>query len=113
MNKQNKSNWGIIIVLVLICIPLLLLSFNVIGAFSNTERFNTLIHSDVGSSVETSDDGSTESPTDNDVVLYEDFDDKVMACLGDSITYGYVTKRGGQYENEFVEVFGSGPCIEY
>ena len=28
-------------------------------------------------------------------------------------TEGTFAHRGGQYENEFVEVFGSGPCIEY
>ena len=28
-------------------------------------------------------------------------------------TEGTFAHRGGQYESEFVEVFGSGPCIEY
>ena len=30
-----------------------------------------------------------------------------MACLGDSITYGYVTKQGGQYENPYPKLLQS------
>lgn len=59
-------------------------------------------------------DDSEEHPTGETTV---DFSDKTMACLGDSITYGYVTKKGGQYENPYPkllkETLGLKECYNY
>lgn len=45
------------------------------------------------------------------------FENKTMACLGDSITYGYITKQGGQYDNPYPkllqETLGLKECYNY
>lgn len=105
MKKSRGNTIVLILILILVVSAILPLSKGILNNFSDNE-----------SSSQSSNNNKEESEN-PPVESANVFADKTMACLGDSITYGYVTKKGGQYENPYPkllkETLGLKECYNY
>lgn len=102
MKIKKGKTIAVIIILILIISAILPLSTGIIEKITD----------DIAVS-----DNSKKNPSNKTGTSNIDFSNKTMACLGDSITYGYVTKKGGQYENPYPkllkETLGLKECYNY
>ena len=113
MRKTKLNTIIVILIIVFIVSATILLSKGFLNVFSDNDSSSQNLSNQNNNEETPTPDDETKHPVESVNI----FADKIMACLGDSITYGYVTKQGGQYENPYPkllkETLGLKECYNY